>query len=215
MKKLFSLVTIALAAMLSSCCEKAQSVSCPDVQSDSAAVVNTILARRSVRKYQDTPVRRDQMETVVKCGINAPSGMNRQPWEVRIVDNPDYLNGCTEAWLAGMNEEQRAKTTSEEGFRNMFRNAPTVAFIAAPEGQGLLDCGLLTENMLLSAWSMGIGSCCLGSPIGFFRTPEGADFLTRLDFPEGYQLVLAIAFGYPDESPEAKPREESKVRFLE
>lgn len=215
MKKTFSLVAFAVAAMLSSCCETAQSVECSAAQSDSAAVVNTILARRSVRKYQEMPVRRDQMETIVKCGINAPSGMNRQPWEVRVVDNPEFLNGCTEAWLAGMSEEQRTKTTSEEGFRNMFRNAPTVVFIAAPEGQGQLDCGLLTENMLLAAWSMGVGSCCLGGPIGFFRTPEGADYLKQLELSEGNQLVLAIAFGYPDEAPEARPRDEGKARFLD
>jgi len=52
-----------------------------------------------------------------------------------------------------------------------------------------VDCGLLGGNMVLSAWSMGIGSCCLGSPIRFMQTgPEAAGYLKRLNIPEGYQL---------------------------
>jgi nitroreductase len=79
-----------------------------------------------------------------------------------------------------------------------------------------IDCGLLGENMILSAWSMGIGSCCLGSPIRFMKTePQVADYLKRLNIPEGYELLYCIAFGYPDESPAAKPRDASKVMFVE
>ena len=70
--------------------------------------------------------------------------------------------------------------------------------------------------MILSAWSMGIGSCCLGSPIRFMKTePQVADYLKRLNIPEGYELLYCIAFGYPDESPAAKPCDTSKVMFVE
>ena len=79
-----------------------------------------------------------------------------------------------------------------------------------------IDCGLLGENMILSAWSMGVGSCCLGSPVRFMNTqPEATDYLKKLDFPEGYQLLYCIAFGYPDESPAAKPRDTQKIKFIE
>ena len=43
-------------------------------------VINTIMARRSIRKYLDKPVEHEKLEVIVKCGINAPSGVNRQPW---------------------------------------------------------------------------------------------------------------------------------------
>ena len=36
------------------------------------------------------------MQTIVECGINAPNGMNKQSWEVRVVDNPEFINGLTE-----------------------------------------------------------------------------------------------------------------------
>ena len=63
--------------------------------SQSEAVVKTIMERRSIRKYKPQPVEREKMQTIVECGVNAPNAMNRQPWEVRVVDNPDFINGVT------------------------------------------------------------------------------------------------------------------------
>ena len=47
-------------------------------------VIETIMARRSVRMYKDMPVERCKLQKIVECGINAPSGMNKQPWQVRV-----------------------------------------------------------------------------------------------------------------------------------
>lgn len=66
--------------------------------SQSEAVVKTIMERRSIRKYKPQPVNRDTMQTILKCGINAPNGMNKQSWEVRVVDNAEYINGVTELY---------------------------------------------------------------------------------------------------------------------
>lgn len=188
----------------------------PTVNEDSAAVVRTIMARRSVRKYKPEAVRRDQMEVIIRCGLNAPSGMNRQPWAVRVVDSPEFLDGITALWLADMAPERAAETRAADGFRNMFRNAPTVIFIAAPVGgKGNLDCGLMGENMILTAQAMGVGSCCLGGPIAFMKSDAAAGYLARLQLPSDYELLYAIGMGYPDEEPEAKPRDESKAMYIE
>ena len=96
-------------------------------------------------------------------------------------------------------------------------------FVAADESYSFstIDCGLLVENMVLSAWSMGVGSICLGSPLMFLigDAAEGnsqvADLMDMLDFSEGYNPVLCVGFGYPAEEPEAKPRDASKYRFLD
>lgn len=182
------------------------------VVSDSNAVVETIMARRSVRKYQEKPVEREKLELIVKCGINAPNGMNKQPWEVRVVDNAEFINGVTEEF-----KKVNQKQASEPGFKNMFRNAPAVIFIASPkDGSGQVDCGLMGENMILAAQSMGLGTCCLGGPIHFLKTEAAAaSYLEKLALPDDYELLYAIGVGYPDETPEAKPREESKVKFVE
>lgn len=78
-----------------------------------------------------------------------------------------------------------------------------------------IDCGLLGANMILTAQSMGIGSCCLGGPVRFMKSPAAAGYLKKLDFSDGYELLYAIAFGYPDEAPAAKSRDTSKVKFID
>lgn len=200
---------------LSSCGGQAQKAQ-PAAESETDTtnqVIETIMARRSVRKYLPQPVNRDTMQVILDCGINAPNGQNKQSWAIRIVDNPEFINGLTEVY-----KKANPKVAEDPNFRNMFRNAPTVVFIANDTAYDFsqVDCGLLGENMVLSAWSMGIGSCCLGGPIRFMKTdPGAAEYLKRLNIPEGYDLLYCIAFGYPDESPAAKPRDASKVMFVE
>ena len=180
--------------------------------SQSEAVVKTIMERRSIRKYKPQPVEREKMQTIVECGVNAPNAMNRQPWEVRVVDNPDFINGVTELY-----KKEQPKVAEDPNFKNMFRNATTVVFIGrdVQSGSAEFDCGLLSENMMLAAQSMGIGSCCLGSPAAFMRSPAAAEYLKKLGFSEGYELLYCIAFGYPDEAPAAKPRDLTKIKFVE
>ncbi len=120
-------------------------------------VVETIMGRRSIRAYKDTPVEKEKLQVIAECGINAPS-----------------------------------------------------------DGSGNLDCGLLGENMMLAAQSLGLGTCCLGGCISFINSdPSAAPYLDKLTVPEGYTLLYAIAVGYPDEAPEAKPRDAAKVKFID
>lgn len=192
-------------------CENKESVPATET-ADTNEVIDAIMARRSVRKYQDRPVEREKLQKLVECGINAPSAMNKQPWQVRVVDNPEFISGITEVFVAADSTQ-----ASSADFKNMFRNAPAVVFIASPkDGSGQLDCGLLGENIILAAQSLGLGTCCLGGPIRFMKTDAGAaPYLKRLDIPEDYELLYAIGVGYPDESPEAKPRDNSKVKFID
>jgi nitroreductase len=74
----------------------------------------------------------------------------------------------------------------------------------------------MAENMILSAWSMGIGSCCLGGPARFMKSnPEANKYLLEMGFSENYDLLLCIGFGYPAETPKAKPRDAAKVKFMD
>ena len=175
-------------------------------------VINTIMARCSVRKYLDKPVEHAKLEAVVRCGINAPSGMNRQPWVVRVVEDQKLIADVTEVFKA----KNPDMVNRDKNFKNMFRNAPNIICVCTPaKGGGELDAGLLGENMMLAAQSLGLGTCCLGGPVRFIKTdPEAKFFLDRLDIPEDYQLNYIIAIGYPDEQPEAKPRDESKVKYI-
>ena len=69
---------------------------------------------------------------------------------------------------------------------------------------------------MLAAWSMGIGSCCLGSVVPLMNSEEAKPYLERLQLPDHYKLLGAIAFGYPEgEIPVAPERDKSKAFYVE
>ena len=183
-----------------------------DVLMEVNPVLSSIMARRSIRKYLDKPVEHEKLEVVVRAGINAPSGVNRQPWIVRVVEDQQLIADVTEVYKQA-NAEQVKR---DKDFKNMFRNAPNRICVCTPaHGGGELDAGLLGENIMLAAQSMGLGTCCLGGPVRFLLSNEKCKFfLDRLDIPADYKLNYIIAIGYPDEQPDANPRDASKVKYI-
>lgn len=172
-------------------------------------VIENIMTRRSIRNYKDGAVARETMDEILNCGINAPSGMNRQSWEVRVIDNPETI-ARFKSLLVASNPETKA-----EAVEGCFRGAPTLVFVANDPSYDFspIDCGLLSENIMLSAWSLGVGSVCLGSPIRYLaKSPEA---IQMLGFSEGYVPIICIGLGYPNESPDAKPRDNAKIKYLD
>lgn len=172
------------------------------------AVIENIMSRRSIRNYKAQPVERDVLEQIMLCGINAPNGQNKQSWEVRVVDNPEFQNEI-KALMATAGGERAA---------GCFYNAPVWVFIARDKSYDFssIDCGLLAENIMLSANALGVGTVCLGSPVRFILTAQdNGSVLSKLGFSEGYELCLCVAMGYPAESPAAKPRSIEKVKFID
>ena len=169
-----------------------------DMQMEVNPVLSNIMARRSIRKYLDKPVEHEKLEAVVNCGINAPSGMNRQPWIVRVVEDRTLIAEVNKA--AG---------------REQFYGAPALICVCTPTNGGDLDAGLLGENLMLAAPALGLGTCCLQGPVRALLSNEKCKFfLDRLDIPADYRLNYILAIGYPDEQPAAKPRDASKVKYI-
>ena len=192
-------------AMAAACGQQQNAVE----QEEGNAVIENIMSRRSIRAYKPCTVARDTMQTIMECGINAPSGMNRQSWEVRVVDNPEVMAEIIRLMAAGNPD------VDPGAVKGCFRGAPVMVFIANDPAYdfSVIDCGLLSENIMLSGWSLGVGSVCLGSPIRFLRNAPEA--MAKLGFSEGYTPVICIGMGYPAEAPDAKPRDFGKVRFVE
>ncbi len=180
-------------------------------QTETNEVIDNMMARRSIRKYLDKPVEHAKLEQIAICGINAPSGSNRQPWEICIVEDYAFIQGLTDIYK-NANPEQVKR---DPNFKNMFRNAPNLICVATPKDRGQLDAGMLGENMMLAAQSLGLGTCCLGGPVRFLKANEEAKpYLDRLGFSEGYELLYILAIGYPDEQPAAKPRDLNKIKYV-
>ena len=209
MKKVLFYAIVAMVLPVS--CNSQAEQKTADAESEYANdAIAAIMERRSIRQYSDTPVSHDTLALIVQCGINAPSGMNQQPWEVRVVEDASFISETTELFK----EANPEMVSKDANFKNMYRNAPNIIVVATPEGKGALDAGLLGENMAIAAKSLGLGTCFLGGPVGFLYTEAGKPYLEKLDLPEGYTISYILAIGYPEESPEAKPRDEGKVKYI-
>jgi nitroreductase len=207
--KTFNILSAAILLLVASACCQNQAQSSGN---NSDAVIENIMARRSIRKYKNIPVGRDTMNVILECGINAPNGQNRQSWEVRVVDSPALMDEIKEAMAQGHPDME------PKAVKGCFRNAPVMVFIARDPSYDFsaYDCGLLAENMMLSAWSLGVGSICLGSPVRFLTDNDACrPVLEKLGFSAGYELCLCVGFGYADEAPAAKQRNPEKVKFVE
>ncbi len=179
-------------------------------------VIENIMARRSVRHYTDQAVPREVLQQIAECGVNAPNAMNHQKWEVRIIDNEEYFVGLTNVMKG---KSPFPVGDDDPKFRNVLRNATAAIAVACPDdetGMSLINVGLLCENVCLAAKSLGLGSVVMAGPVMMMNNiPEARPFLDKLNFSEGYKLRIIVGLGYPDEDPEAKPRDLGKIQFVE
>ena len=209
MKKI--LLGMAVALTLTACNENKQQVT---TATDTAkTVTDVMMSRRSIRAYKDSVINRETLNEILKCGINAPNGQNLQSYEIRVIDSPALIDSITQAVV-----KDNPKIAERKGFKNIFVNAPCVICIAnnTEYDMSQIDCGLLGENIILSAWDKGIGSCSLGSSARWIQdSPSAKPFLDRMAFSKGYQLLYCIALGYPAETPDAKPRRDDMIRYME
>lgn len=179
---------------------------------DAAQVADKlIMSRRSIRQYTAQPVSRDTLEQILNCGINAPNGRNRQSYEIRVVDNPELLKAMWEA-------VRDDNPTMDWKMESLFFGAPCVIFLANDTSYDMaqVDCGLLGENIILKAWSMGLGTCCAAHPVRQMKESSVcAPIIEKLGFSQGFNLLYSIAIGYPAENPEARPRRNDMIKFVE
>lgn len=208
MKKLF---TFALAALLFASCNQPKEQG-PATESSDDAVTELMMSRRSIRHYKDSLISRETLDEILKCGVNAPNGKNLQAYEIRVLSS-NLIDSISAAVV-----KDNPQIGERDGFKNIFVDAPCVLCIAHDTTYDMsqVDCGLLGENIILSAWSKGIGLCCLGSSARWIKdSPSAKPYLDKMAFSEGYELLYCIALGYPGETPEAKPRTMDKIIYME
>lgn len=214
MKKLFFATIIGMMAMMS-CAQQEQPAQ--ESANSENQVIETILSRRSIRAYKDQAVPKELLDKVLECGVNAANAMNAQQWEVRVVMSEEWINSATAAAKEAAKGTPTEAQFNDPSFKNLFRNAPAVIFIGhKPGAYTPVDCGLMAGNIMLAAKSLGLGTVCMASPVRtFLLTEAGASHLTSLGFSEGYEPLICIGIGYPDEEPAAKPRNMEVIKYVE
>ena len=150
-------------------------------------VFEAIRSNRSVRKFTNQPVSRDQIERIVDAGRLSGSAKNTQPWTYVVVTDRDTLLKLSECgpWCGHLAGAAFALVMVVD----TLTDPPT---LTKP-----FDLGRSSQNMILAAWALGVASC--------MATIYEADRAREaLDIPTEKTIPWAISFGYPE--PAADPR---------
>jgi len=159
-------------------------------------VLEAIKGRRSVRRFRDGRIPEEHLKVVLEAAVWAPSGSNAQPWEFVVVRDRSTV--------------EKIKLFSP----GLFGDPDTLVVLCVNreriKGRGpkelvaLMDVAMAAQNMMLAAYSLGIGSC----PIASFNKTAVKELL---DIPEHVDPILMVSLGYPDrwpEPPRRRPLEE-------
>ncbi len=187
-------------------------------------MISAIHDRRSIRKFSDTPISKEDMTEIIQSGIKAPSSKNRQPWKFIVVQGKEKEE-MLKAFRQGIAREENENALLPQSAQHIpaakytvdiMESAPVAVFVVNSLGKGIVSeltpeervyeiCNIQSvsaaiQNMLLAATEKGIGSLWICDI--YFAYAELCEWLNS----EG-ELVAAVAFGYPNEFPQARPRE--------
>lgn len=175
--------------------------------------VNAILARRSCREYKPEQIAPGALEALVAAALQAPSGRNSQPCHVRFFQRAAQLREMQVDFKNIVGWDTPVHTRSEKN--PFYHNAPTFAFIFA-EQDSAVNAGIMVENICVAAQSLGLGSCIVASVGALFEgTDAGAKWRAVMDIPAHFRYQIGVCLGYPDETPEAKPRRAEQIKVIE
>lgn len=181
--------------------------------------IETILNRRSVRVYSEEQIKQEDLDLIIQTGLFSPSACNTQPWHFTVVQNQKLLediNVQTKKEMLKCNNEYFQNMGANEKY-TIFYNAPTVIFISGEKAAiaPQTDCAAAIENMLLAAESLNIGTCWIGLVKYLLMSEKGAEYIKKLNIPEGYETYYAITLGYKKiQNPKPQPRRENTVSYI-
>jgi nitroreductase len=180
--------------------------------------IKVIKNRRSIRKFKSEQIRDSELQEILECALLAPNARNQQKWHFTVIQNKAVLNKMINILKENMMNsgiEFLAERAKDPDF-NPFGNAPTVILITADKTARFveIDCAAAAENILIAAEALGSGSHIMTSTELLFTSEKGKKLKRELGVPEGYEHICAIALGYKDENPPAKPRRKDVVNYI-
>jgi nitroreductase len=160
--------------------------------------LETIFSRKSVRSYTDQPVSVDDLMLLVKAGMAAPTGMNRQPWEFFIIQDKELM----------------ASLADKIPYARMLKEAQAAIVVMGNPEKSIywyLDCSAAAQNILLAAESIGLGAVWTA---GYPFEDRMETISKAIGIPKPFLPLCLIPIGYPkgEQTPKNK-WDESKVHL--
>lgn len=189
-------------------------------------VLEAIVQRRSIRKFQEKQVPSDDLKKIVEAGLYAPNAGGGQRTMICGIQNQDLiadlgrlnLSRFDRSRLAGnFVSQEQPSTIDDPSIQNGFYHAPTVCVIFAPKDflYSIPDAFCCAENMVLAAWELGISSCIIARAEETFDTPLGVRLMREWDIPDNYIPRCFVALGYVEGPyPKPKPRKTGRIRII-
>ena len=160
-------------------------------------VLENILARKSVRNYTDEPVRRSQLDTLLRAAMAAPTGRDMRPWKFVVIDDKAAM----------------AALADSLPYAKMLREAQAAVAICGdlsvtddkgnPSKNWTFDCSAATENLLLAAEALGLGAVWTGV---YPYEERLAAVKSALGLPEEIIPLALIPIGHPKGDPQPKDK---------
>ena len=150
-------------------------------------MVKAIFERRSIRKYNNKPIKEKDIERLLRAAMAAPSAGNQQPWEFIIIKDKNIMLKITEfhPYSQMLKEAQLAITVCGDPQKEIKHS-----------GYWVQDCSAATENILIEATHLKIGSVWLG----VYPDKDRVDNMRKLlQIPNGIIPFSIISLGYPAE----------------
>lgn len=182
--------------------------------------IHHILSRRSIRKFTDQPILKEDLRLILRCGQYAPTAMGVQPWHFSIITQREILDAiserCAQLAKADPNCAEWLKEEIASGSFDTFRGAPCAVIISGEKGQPFaeVDCANAATCMAIAAQSMELGSCYIASFRPAMQGEEGRELRELCRVPENYEPYFALAIGRPAEAPTAAQRREGTISYL-
>lgn len=166
-------------------------------------VLDNILARTSIRAYQDRPVEQDKIEKLLRAGMAAPSAVDKRPWHFIVVTDRQVLQGLSQA-------NPNAGMAAKAPLAIVVCGDKTKALTRVPD-YWVQDVSAATENILLAAQAMGLGAVWTGTYPVADRCEKVA---ATLSLPEHIVPFCTIVVGYPERNQMPKNKwDESNISY--
>ena len=171
-------------------------------------IIDAMKNRRSIRKFKPSLPEKADLDQIIEAGLYAASGMGRQAPIIVAVTNKELRDKLS---------AQNAKIMGKEGI-DPFYGAPAVLIVLADKSvpTHVYDGSLVMGNMMLAAYTLGLGSCWIHRAKEEFESEEGKELLKALGVEGDYEGIGHCVVGYIDgEEPEAKERKAGRVYWVE
>jgi len=177
-----------------------------------------IKERYSCRVYTNDTVEKEQLAAIALAGVQSPSAMNRQPWEIVVITDKNFISEMDEnamKVLAAAEDKSTYERIMSRGGK-VFYNAPVMFLILKNpiSNHASLDCGIVSENIALAASSLGLGNVICAMANIPFQGPNGSEFKKKVGWTDNLEFGMAVLVGHAKETKEPHEVDMSKIRFV-